>query len=298
LSISSTIKKILRKIPRVDKYFRRREFNKKYAVEKALFNNESVRGGEGTSILHFSINKAATQHVKKVLRKLAAENNLVPVHLHGYAFSVDKPYLDHLSEQEMESYKHIFKPRGFLYTVFGGMIKNIDSLSSYKILLTIRDPRDILVSGYYSAAYSHPIPPQESGKREAFLAKRNEVRKKSIDEFVLERSERVQDTFIAYQNRLVSKYNNVILLKYEQMATDYEGWLDTLSRQLQLTMSSGLKTQLIEANKQQAAKSEDKHRHRRKGQPGDYKEKLKPATIRQLNKQLKPVLDAFGYEDC
>jgi len=229
MPIPSTIKNTLRKIPLVDKYFRRRAFNKKYAVEKALFNNESVRGGEGTSILHFSVNKAATQHVKKVLRKLAAENNLVPVHLHEYAFLVGKPYLDHLSEQEqeMESHKHILKPRGFLYTVFGGMIKNIDSLSSYKILLTIRDPRDILVSGYYSAAYSHRIPPQESGKREAFLAKRDEVRKKSIDEFVLERSERVQDTFMVYQNRLVSKYNNVTLLKYEQMATDYEGWLDT-----------------------------------------------------------------------
>ena len=46
----------------------------------------------------------------------------------------------------MENYKHIFKSKGYLYRVFGGMVEGIEDLENYKIVLATRDPRDILVS--------------------------------------------------------------------------------------------------------------------------------------------------------
>ena len=60
-----------------------------------------------------------------------------------------------------------------------------------------------------------------------------------------------------------------------------------------------MRAKLIEFDKQKAkeTQSEDKYRHRRKGHPGDYNEKLQSKTIEELNQNLRPVLDAFGYVD-
>lgn len=295
----TAIKNFLRKLPLLDKIIKRREFKQKYATEIALYKNREIETGPNRSILHFSVNKAATQHIKKVLRKLALNNGLKPVHLHEYAFFTNEPYLDQLSSNEMAAYQHLFRPEGFLYSVFGGLITHIDDIKSYKILLTVRDPRDILVSSYFSMAYSHRLPPEGNEKRDIMLARRKKIREQSIDEYILQEQYRIKDTFLAYYHGLITKCDNeqLALLKYEEMTADYGSWLDSLASQLPLDISQSLREQLIAANKQKAkeAGSEDKYRHRRKGRPGDYKEKLQDKTIQTLNKNLEPVLKAFGY---
>ncbi len=122
------------------------------------------------SILHFSLNKVATQYVKSILRRCAVENGMVTVGIHDYAFNSDFPYLDLLSAEEMEEYRYLFKPAGCLYSVFGGMIDGIPDLEKYKVVFVARDPRDLLVSNYYSMAHSHSAPTGE--KREAFMLER------------------------------------------------------------------------------------------------------------------------------
>ena len=297
MSIHVAIKNSLRKIPILDSYLKKREFNKKYAVELALLENRPLRAGKAPSVLHFSINKAATQHVKKVLHSIALENELIPVHYHEFVFLTGRPYLDHLSKKEFQDYQHIFRPRGFLYSVFGGMIPHIENLQNYRLLFTVRDPRDVLVSGYYSAAFSHRIPPEESGKREAFLEQRKKAQDTPIDEFVLEQCDKVKSVYMRYHKQLLEPWDHTVMLKYEEMVDDYERWLDRLAEELELDISKDLKQRLIEQNEEKAAKKENKYRHRRKGQPGDYREKLQPETISQLNEQLKPVLNVFGYLD-
>jgi len=64
----TAIKNVLRKLPLLDTLIKRRDFKKKYATEIALYQNREIETGKRTSILHFSVNKAATQHIKKVLR--------------------------------------------------------------------------------------------------------------------------------------------------------------------------------------------------------------------------------------
>ena len=206
---------------------------KRFKVEIDLIKGRERVESNSVSLIHFSLNKAATQYVKSVLRKIAPQNNLIPVSVHGYAFATNFPYLDKLSFEEMNDYKHIFRTTGYLYSVFGGMIRNIDSFEKYRVVLSIRDPRDILVSGYYSAAFSHATPPKTSNSRAPSC-----LREKG--------------------------FNNVVLLKYEDMINSYELWLTDFINKTGLTVSDSLREELIDEFKKVKPKKEDKSSHNRK----------------------------------
>lgn len=288
------IKNLVKRIPVLKKKIYAYQLSKKFKVEIELLNNKSKVDSSVPSIIHFSVNKAATQHVKGVLRKISTENGLLPVSIHDYAFVSKMPFLDHLAYEQMEEYKHIFKETGYLYSVFGGMIENIDNFNKYRVVLSIRDPRDILVSNYYSVAYSHPIPPVESNKRKEFLERRAWAKEVGIDEFVLKESNRVYSIFDRYKSSLC-KYHNVGIVKYEDMIHNYQEWLMDLAKKTGMKISSSLEEALIKQNRNKKPKNEDKLSHNRKGIAGDYKEKLKEETIEKLNNKFRIVFLYFNY---
>lgn len=290
------IKKLAKIMPIFRKTIYEYELSKKYKTEIGLLKSKSKVASNVASIIHFSVNKAATQHVKGVLRKVSTENGIIPVSIHDYAFVSKMAYLDHLTYEQMEEYKHVFKETGYLYSVFGGMIENIDNLNNYRVVLSVRDPRDILVSNYYSTAYSHSIPPVESNKRKEFLGKRSWALEVGIDEFVLKESDRVFRIFDKYKSNLC-KHHNVGIVKYEDMIHNYQEWLMDLINKSGMKISSSLEQELIKKNTNKKPKSEDKLSHNRKGIAGDFKEKLEEDTIEKLNSKFKSVLLYFDYNN-
>jgi len=295
-ALFNLFKKVFSHLPFVYNYYLNRKADLAHREVINLLNgNSDSNPSNQKSVLHFSINKAATQHIKGVLKRLAVENKLIPVDYNGYAFATDLPYLDLLSSEEMESYKHIFSPCGYLYSVLGGMVKNIDQMEDYRIILSVRDPRDILVSKYYSIGYSHAIPLKTGNKRDRFLRRRDSIKKMSIDEFVLQDYTRVLLRFQAYQNELLNCYDNVLLLRYEDMIADYRRWLSKLAKGCDFYISEQLINTLVTDFEKTKVHVEDKFRHVRKGRTGDYKEKLKPETIEKLNEIFQPYMGTFGY---
>jgi len=294
--MQKSLKKLLQRIPFFYDIFLQRKIEKKHRHVVDLLNGKTTHQiSNQKSVLHFSINKSATQHVKKVLQKIAKEKMLIPVDYNGYAFATNLPYLDLLSHNDMEQYKHIFRPRGYLYSVLGGMVKNIDKMDEYRIVLTVRDPRDILVSKYFSIAYSHAIPENTGNKREGFLKKRVATKSMSIDEFVLKEYPRVLIRFEAYESELIQKYDHVTVLRYEDMITDYPGWLKKIEQACGVQISSSLFNSLAIDFENRKLKSENKFHHIRKGVSGDYREKLRPDTIQKLEKIFRPYTTSFGY---
>ena len=284
-----------KRIPLLGKKISDYHISKKFEVEIALLNNSLDNDSNIPSVIHFSVNKAATQHVKGLLKRISLENGITPVCMNDYAFSSTMPYLDHLSFEHMEEYKHVFKETGFLYSVFGGMLENIDNFDKYKVILSIRDPRDVLVSLYYSMAYSHPVPNEFGSKRDEFMNKRNLALDNRIDDFVLSEVDQVHSVFEKYKNHLC-RYDNVGIIKYENMIVDYSEWLTNISNMSGLSISPSLRKELVEDNLRKSPKSEDKQSHNRKGISGDYKEKLEGSTIEILNSKLESILSFFDYE--
>jgi len=288
-------KLMLNRIPPVKRYLKEVDLQRKFSVELDLIKGSHQNQNKHPSIIHFSLNKAATQYTGGILQQCAVENGMVPVSIHGYAFHTNFPYLDHLTAEEMEKYQHIFKPNGYLYSVFGGMIEDISELEKYKIVLMIRDFRDLLVSEYYSIAYSHVAPYKQGNKYELFVEQRIKARKSAIDEYAVTESNRLYNTLQRYKTLLIDKYPNVYITKYEDMINDFRGWLNNLLYSCELNIRPDFFTALLERNERIRPKDEDVQRHIRKGKSGEYKEKLNQETIEYLNAKFSPMLLTFGY---
>ena len=291
------IRQKLQSIPFFKAYFEAQWVKKQFKNEIKLVNNtlKIDPANQKQSVLHFSINKSATQYVKKVLSKIGVSQKMIPIHLHEYAFHSKFPYLTSLNKDQLQAYSYLFKPKGVVYTAFGGFIKGIPNIEDYKVIICIRDPRDILVSGYFSLAYSHAVPPSISSSHEVFLKRRHKTREQQIDDFVIDKIDELLGNFENYRNILESSNIPFLVLKYEEMISDFESWLRKVFSYLEIE-DSELFNQLIEEHQRTKPKVENKYEHIRKGIHGDYLNKLKPDTIRLLNSRFDTVLKYFEYE--
>jgi hypothetical protein len=267
--------------------------NNRFRLERRLIAGTHRNVNTHRSIIHFSVNKAATQYTKGILRRCAIENGLTHAQINEYARHSDFPYLDHLSATEMVQYQHIFKPSGYLYSVFGGMIEGIPNLDNYHVILMIRDPRDVLTSRYFSHVYSH-LPPGRS-KIEAFDTRVAFAQQAGIDRYVLEWSDQVCQIYQRYLDLLVNRQSNVYVTKYEHMMSDFPTWLDGVLDYCELDISSNHKQDLLEEAYKTRPKKENVSKHARQATPGDHIRKLQPETVEHLDALFSNILAEFGY---
>ncbi|MEM8525215.1 MAG: sulfotransferase domain-containing protein [Bacteroidota bacterium] len=288
-ALRAKTRKIINNLPFVNPA--KRHHRVEYGLIEGTHHSENAQ----LSILHFSLNKSATQYVKKVLNQAASSLGMSTANLNGYAFHSDFPYLDLLPKAEFQEYQYLFKPKGYLYSVFGGMIDGLENLEDYLVVLMTRDPRDIVVSSYYSTAYSHPLPSKHSDKADDFYEKRATTQQMNIDEYALQESEIVLEVYNRYMELLLEKHPTCYLTKYEDMVGDHEQWLSNLLTYCQLNIKENLRQQLLQQNKRLKPKAENVNDHMRKGVAGDFLEKLQPKTISILNDKFAHVLERFDY---
>jgi hypothetical protein len=265
----------------------------RFPVERQLLEGTHVSDSLHPSIIHFSVNRSATQYVRRILRQLAKENGITPADLSHYSYSNDMPYLDHLTAEQMEVYKHVFKPKGYIYSPFGGFVHGIPDLEKYLIVLVIRDPRDVVTSLYYSMAFSHRLPDRRD-RAEAFLADRQRIRQMSVDEFVLQEIGRFCGRYRIYMKELHGR-RNVLVTRYEDMINDFPQWLEAILEFCSLSCHEATRAKLIAEASESSKSVENKMSHKRQVIPGDHRRKLKPETIVRLDAELADVLSRYGY---
>lgn len=295
LNIYTQSKKKIKKIPIIGQLIAAQLYKKRYKTELALLNGTHITKNRKKSIIHFSFNRSATQYIKSILIRCARTNGMTPVGINDFAFHTNFPYLGQLSAKDMENYEHIFKQEGYIYSVFGGMVEGIPSLEKYKIILVSRDPRDILVSWYYSIGYSHPLPDLEGNKRAEMNLWRKTALNSSIDEFVIAESDRLYKKFLKYNSLLIDKYKNVQVTRYETMVAEFDIWLKDILNYCELEITEKLFEELLNENEKMRPKCENIYNQLRKGKPKDYLNKLKPDTIRYLNNKFSFILNKYNY---
>jgi hypothetical protein len=173
------------------------------------------------------------------------------------------------------------------------MVQGIPELEKYLVILMLRDPRDVLVSEYYSIAYSHPAPYGPSAKFAEFVKQKQAARSMTIDEYVINDSERLYRILQVYRRNLLENYTHVYVTTYEEMLVDFDRWLDGLLDRCQLTITADHRKSLVQENHRTRPRNEDVHRHLRKGQSGDHKAKLKSETIEYLNRKFAFILEGY-----
>lgn len=186
----------------------------------------------------------------------------------------------------------------------------VPDINQYNIILHLRDPRDVLVSMFYSYCYIH------NGEIQGNTGYRKEVADRGIDAFVLDKaSENSSDyrgdygtgghveslignlpkRYIDYIDHLLC-LPNVTLLKYEEMVTDYRSWLEKFIASFPVEDKAQVIAELVTLSPRFFPKlDDDAMNHVRHVTPGDHRNKLKPETIQQLNVIFSSTLDALGY---
>ena len=178
-----------------------------------------------------------------------------------------------------------------------------------KILLHLRDPRDVLVSMFFSYCYSH------GGEIEGGTGYRKEVAEWGIDEFVW-RMATAEDAPVTgdygtgshlwdlagnvrrrYESYVANLFErpNTVFVRYEDMVSGSTCWLRGVSGIFGFEDPEQIERIRMGLARHTEADHDDQWVHRRQVTPGDYKRKLRPETIIRLNNAFGDVLARLGY---
>ncbi|MHA7872947.1 MAG: sulfotransferase domain-containing protein [Hyphococcus sp.] len=152
-----------------------------------------------------------------------------------------------------------------------------------RFILHLRDPRDVLVSMFYSWSYSHP------GVNDDYRA---QLREKGVDDFALRQSADLKRKYDLYLSDYLG-LPQTTLLAYEEFVLDRPSWLEKFLQAAGAAGGPNRYKRLAQRNPAKQISTENIHAHIRKAAPGDYREKLSLETQHALNEAWGDVLDVL-----
>lgn len=250
-------------------------------------------GKSGPAFFALGVRKSGSSMFNRVCRILSRHNGLNFVDIAGSMFSNNVRPETWLNENALND---IILPRN----VYGGFRNFPTSIAENGVFkngkkaLLVRDPRDALVSEYFSNAYSHSLPTgtDDSGARQMMLQLREDALAKGIQDYVQQRAEAMGRTMAAYaellrdRNTIVFRYEDIVFQKAEMIEklVKHFGWTCN-ARQMEAILGwVDVKPDV-----------ENPRQFIRKVTPGDHQEKLDTETIAAINGRLGGVLKLFGY---
>ncbi|MGR3607727.1 MAG: sulfotransferase domain-containing protein [Sulfitobacter sp.] len=243
------------------------------------------------ALVCFGIRKSGSTMLHKIVNQMAELHGKSFVDIPGVMFSNGLTVSDWKRDERVGE---VFVG-GNLYTGFRAFPAIFGKMPTYRQarkVFMFRDPRDALVSQYFSDAYSHKIPVRESRGRDLFLAKREEALNTDINEWVLIKSPALRQTFMEYVP--VLNDNSCLKLRYEDYVFQKKRLIFHIAGQFNWEISDD-NAETILASIDYVPAVEDDKRFVRKAIPGDHRDKLDKATIRKLNHRLGSALKEYDY---
>lgn len=162
-----------------------------------------------------------------------------------------------------------------------------------KRIFHVRDPRDILVSQYYSYGWRHC----EEGFDQGRIRQRETIRSMSIDEYVLNQKSVLQPLKLHYADLIHRQpYELRQVVRYEEMVLDFPRWLERVMQPFEFHFPALVKKRFAIRFRNEFRPDDNPQSHKRSVVPGDYLVHLQPKTISQLNEILEPELRALNYD--
>ncbi|MDX2260001.1 MAG: sulfotransferase domain-containing protein [Hyphomicrobiaceae bacterium] len=238
----------------------------------------------------FGIYKGGSTLLNRMVADILKESGRRPLELPGHLFKQGI-----VIDQIAKDVDGIFEVPGVVYTGFRSIpqvvAKSANFLAAKKIVM-VRDPRDILVSLYFSHAYSHTLP-SGGEARKLMEERRKSALETDIDQYALEQAPNVLVHLMRMSE--VAGSGMTTLVRYEDVIFDKPQMADIICRTIGVEISPEAKAAIVEKNDIRP-QQEDKFAHIRNVAPGDHLQKLKPETIAELDKTLAKALTRF-YPD-
>ena len=249
-----------------------------------------------TSYMILGVRKCGSSLVNSMLESLAKINRRNYLDVGGTFFKHGVPEREWIDRTALAA---LLAP-GTLYGGFRSMptgFLGADAFVCARKILLVRDPRDALVSEYFTVAYSHSVPEPNSdkpGAREELLAARERARLSDITAFVLKNAVNL--------NRTMMDYHAIIgdpllkLYRYEDVILEKRLWLASMAEHFGWDGGSPGFIDGMMSWADKVPDKEDPQAFVRKVLPGDHKDKLSSAVIAQLDEALAPSMRLFGYD--
>jgi Sulfotransferase domain len=246
------------------------------------------------SFFLLGIKKSGSSIYNRISFALARINRYTPVDVAGIFFKQNITIESWINDPAVER----LLAGGNLYAGFRNFpvaLATTDFFRKCQKTLLVRDPRDALVSEYFSLAYSHSIPEPSAQGNQVTLAMekaRHKMLQRDINDFV--RKAALDFNKILLQYAILLKDPSTLVMKYEDVILN--------KRVLIQKLCSHFQWQVTEAQIENILRwadvvpnTEDKKAFIRKVVPGDHAEKLNSETIHALNVALESSMNVFGY---
>lgn len=244
------------------------------------------------SVLSFSLPKAGSVMLENIMVDLSRRAGL------GY-FSLETALFEKgvaVDDTPPQASK-LFFPKGYCYGGFRRLPASyeIPILERSKKILLVRDPRDMLVSLYFSITRSHRPPGAEAGTEalERFERDRAKVSVTPIDVFMKHRAERFSRLYLSYDRILDDP--GLRVYRYEDVLYEKRAWVADICSWFGWSVDQDAMHAIADAH-DLIPGQENEGEHVRKAHPGDHREKLDAGTIEFLNGVLAPILERHNYE--
>lgn len=242
------------------------------------------------SFFIFSLHKSGSTLINNMFIDVCKHLKLSFIDIEGSLFK--KGYMPgHING----NISHLFFERGYAYLGFRSFwIDQSFDATRNKCILLIRDPRDALVSHYFSYLYSHGIP--ASGPISKTMSKnRDQLVATDINAYVLhpqfinifKNGFAMYETFLSSKTTRVYRYEDVIYQKFE--------WIADMLEYLGLDLDSDLISSIARKHDIHPLR-EDPLKHVRQVTPGNFRKHLTEETIEKLNFQLSKIIIRYGYD--
>jgi hypothetical protein len=235
--------------------------------------------------------KCGSTYVYKVLEEVCRKEKIPFHHFEEMIYKEDFP-------------KSIFSIQlvpGTLYVLNNSNYRKLRQAvrQPYRGFHVIRDPRDVIVSGYFSHRNSHPI----KGKWETgFL----QPHRKWLSE-VSEAEGLLKEIEIGYALNGMAKWNfsdpDILELRFESLVSEPQKWFSDIFRHLDLSVKPKTLEKVVEKNSfQKLAKGrkrgeEDVKSHYRKGIHGDWKNYFNEEHKAFFKEKWGQLVLDLGYEE-
>jgi len=248
------------------------------------------------SAIVFTTHKCASTFIDKTFSKFEAHSEYV-VRRYARALGKMNSRLDVGSANEVfyaRAYDRLFKARGEIYVPHRKPV-DFPGRAEFRHVFFLRDPRDVLVSAYYSFGFSHPLPGGVRVKHE-FLEERKRIQDQGIDRYAIEASTHWLLPVYEEYRRFRETAAASIYLKYDDFKDDTEGFLWAVADFLEIELPQKTVQELAESASPVQAQV-NVSRHKRSGRSGQYLHELSSDTVEFLNTTFADILEYWEFKD-
>lgn len=258
--------------------------------ERVLFTLPPTKRPDLPSALVFAMPKSGSVLLDGIMRQLSDHVGVTYVSIMQEYFTIGLPDASMPAETA-----RIFLPQGYCYGGFRYFPRRfeIPILSQTRPVLLVRDPRDMVVSHYYSMRDSHPEPGKVLKTVKANMSMRDLARALDIDEYV-KRAAQTFRTFLTHYRSILCANHDVRIYRYEDVIYEKADWVADIAAHFDWKVPRQ-KTDWIAAQHDLIPTEEVETQHIRQVHPGNYRKKLKPETIAWLDDFFKDEMAFFGY---